>query len=130
MLKEFKEFILRGNAIELAVGIIIGAAFTAIVNSIVNNLIVPLISLFTDSVNFSEMTLKVGNSKITYGIFINDLISFVLTGFVVFLIVKVINNLSKKEDEELPAPTELELLTEIRDSLQKQNKTITKRSKK
>lgn len=122
MLKEFKEFILRGNAIEMAVGIIIGAAFTTIVKSIVDNLIMPLISLLTNSVDFSDLALDIGNTKITYGIFINDVISFVLTGFVVFLIVRTINRIAnKKGEKKATEPSEIELLTEIRDSLRKSN---------
>lgn len=122
MLKEFKEFILRGNAMEMSVGIIIGAAFTAIVNSIVNNLIDPLIGAVTNGTDFSALTFKIGEATIRYGSFLNDIINFILTGFVVFLIVKAVNRLSTKKEEEVAEPSELELLTEIRDNLKKQNK--------
>lgn len=118
MLKEFKQFIARGNVIDLAVGVIIGAAFTAIVQSLVKNLINPLIGLFIGGIDLSNLTLKVGEANFKYGSFLNSIINFLIISFIVFLIVKAVNKFTKKEEEEAPAtPTEVEYLKEIRDLL-------------
>ena len=87
MLKEFKQFIARGNVIDLAVGVIIGAAFTAIVKSLVKNLINPLIGLFIGRIDLSNLTLKVGEANFRYGSFLNSIINFLIISFIVFLIV-------------------------------------------
>ncbi|KZV01787.1 Large-conductance mechanosensitive channel [Lactiplantibacillus plantarum] len=84
MIQEFKEFISRGNVMDLAVGVIIGAAFTAIVKSLVNNLINPLIGVFLGQIDFSSLVLKVGNATFKYGSFINSVINFLIIAFVVF----------------------------------------------
>lgn len=121
MLKEFKKFIARGNVIDLAVGVIIGAAFTAIVQSLVTNLINPLIGLFVGRINLSNLVLQVGDAKFKYGSFLNSVINFLIIAFVVFLIVKAVNKFTKKEEKEekeAPAtPTEADYLKEIRDLL-------------
>ncbi|MFJ6933844.1 MAG: large-conductance mechanosensitive channel protein MscL [Lactobacillus gallinarum] len=118
MLKEFKQFIARGNVIDLAVGVIIGAAFTAIVKSLVKNLINPLIGLFISGIDLSNLTLKVGEANFKYGSFLNSIINFLIISFIVFLIVKAVNKFTKKEEEEAPAtPTEVDYLKEIRDLL-------------
>ncbi len=118
MLKEFKKFIARGNVIDLAVGVIIGAAFTAIVQSLVTNLINPLIGLFVGRINLSNLVLQVGDAKFKYGSFLNSVINFLIIAFVVFLIVKAVNKFTKKEEKETPAtPTEADYLKEIRDLL-------------
>lgn len=118
MLKEFKQFIARGNVIDLAVGVIIGAAFTAIVKSLVKNLINPLIGLFIGRIDLSNLTLKVGEANFRYGSFLNSIINFLIISFIVFLIVKAVNKFTKKEEEEAPAtPTEVDYLKEIRDLL-------------
>lgn len=119
MIKEFKEFILRGNVIDLAVGVIIGAAFSAIVKSFVDNLINPLIGIFVRNSSLAQMYFKVGKAKFTYGAFINDVINFVIIAFVIFLVVKGINKLFPKKDEAATADAQLETLKEIRDLLQK-----------
>ncbi|MFC4652915.1 large-conductance mechanosensitive channel protein MscL [Lactococcus nasutitermitis] len=121
MLKEFKNFILRGNVLDLAVGVIIGAAFTALVKSLVDNLINPLIGLFVQNSALAHLYFTVGKAKFTYGSFINDLINFVITAFVVFLMIKAINKLfPKKEDTAAVIESEeLETLREIRDLLKK-----------
>ncbi|EKF52557.1 large-conductance mechanosensitive channel protein MscL [Lactococcus garvieae] len=119
MIKEFKEFILRGNVLDLAVGVIIGAAFTAIVTSLVNNLINPLIGLFVQDGALSHMSVKLAGATFTYGAFLNDVINFLITAFVIFIIIKTINKLfPKKEVEEAVDPNEeLDTLREIRDLL-------------
>lgn len=117
MLKEFKQFIARGNVIDLAVGVIIGAAFTAIVKSLVKNLINPLIGLFIGRIDLSNLTLKVGEANFRYGSFLNSIINFLIISFIVFLIVKAVNKFTKKEEETPAAPTEVDYLKEIRDLL-------------
>lgn|SRR3989338_4085592 len=92
MIKEFKEFAIKGNAVELAVGIVVGAAFTSIVNSLVNDLITPILSMLTGHVNLSNLTLGLpGKSVLKYGSFLNSVINFVIVSFAVFLLVKQIN---------------------------------------
>ncbi len=134
MLKEFRQFIARGNVIDLAVGIIMGAAFTGVVNSAVSDLIMPIIGFVMKGVDFSNFfipldggdyaTMKAakdaGAPVITYGQFINVLINFVIVSVVVFFIVKNVNRL-KRHTEEKPheAPADIKLLTEIRDLLKK-----------
>ena len=141
MLKEFKEFIARGNVIDLAVGIIIGAAFTAIVNSLVADLINPVIGLITGGIDFSNLFINLGSGDYTslaaakdagapvfaYGSFITAVINFLIIAWVVFLLVKAVNKLkasiARKEAEVAAAapagPTELDVLLEIRDALKK-----------
>lgn len=120
MLKEFKEFISKGNALDLAIGVIIGGAFGAIVTSIVGDILMPLIGVIMGGIDFSGLSVTIGNAEILYGKFIQAAINFLIIAFVLFLIIKAINNLKKKEEEE-PAPAEPSkeevLLTEIRDLL-------------
>ena len=131
MLSEFREFIARGNVIDMAVGIIIGVAFTAIVNSAVEDLINPIISLFTGGLDFSGLGVSLGDSEdaavFAYGKFITALINFLIIAFVVFLLVKGVNRLKeaaetlsqKEATAEAPAgPSEKDILIEIRDALQ------------
>lgn len=120
MLKEFKEFISRGDVMDLAVGVIIGAAFTAIVNSLVTNLINPLIGLFIGKIDLSNLVLKIGDATFKYGEFINSVINFLIIAFIVFLLVKAINKImpKKKEEPEEEVPSQEEVyLREIRDLL-------------
>jgi len=130
ILQEFKQFIMRGNVIDLAVAIIIGIAFGKIVSSFVSDVIMPPIGLLLGGVDFSNLalTLKAGSEGVEpvllkYGVFINSVIDFIIIGFVIFIIVKAINSLKKKEEEKPaapPAPTKSEvLLAEIRDELRK-----------
>ena len=124
MIKEFKEFIQRGNVIDLAVGVIIGAAFGKIVSSLVDDILMPLIGIILGKVDFSSLSVTVGSAVIKYGSFIQNLIDFLIVAFCIFLIVKFINKLTKKKKEEKkaepPAPSKEEvLLTEIRDILKK-----------
>lgn len=118
MLKEFKEFISKGNAIDLAVGVIIGGAFGAIVNSLVADLIMPFIGIIMGGVDFSGLTANIGNAVFPYGKLIQAIINFLIIGFVLFLLVKGINSFRKKEEEAPAGPSKEEiLLTEIRDTL-------------
>ena len=137
MLQEFKDFIAKGNVMDMAVGIIIGAAFTAIVGSLVADLINPIISLFMGGVDFSGMHAVLGDGEyasmaeaeeagaavFAYGRFIMAIINFLIIAFVVFMLVKAVNK-TKKEEAEVPAdepagPTQEELLTDILAALKK-----------
>ncbi len=131
MFKEFKAFIARGNVIDMAVGIIMGAAFTAIVNSMVGDLIMPVIGVLTSGVDFADkfvaldgnsyVNLKAakdaGVSVVSYGIFINAVINFVIISFVVFMLVKGVNKI--KDAAPAAPPADVVLLSEIRDILKK-----------
>ena len=132
MWREFRDFAMRGNVVDLAVGIIIGAAFTTIVNSLVNDLIMPPLGLLIGGVDFSGffLTLKGGSYPtlaaakaagavtLNYGLFVNAVIRFVIVAFAIFIVVKQINRLSRKEPPPPPAPPRQEmLLAEIRDLL-------------
>jgi large conductance mechanosensitive channel len=136
MLKEFKEFAMRGNVIDLAVGIIIGAAFGRIVTSLVNDIIMPPIGLLMGNVDFSNLFVNLDMSQsfasvaeaeaagapiIKYGLFINTLLDFVIVAFAIFLVIRAINKFQRKK-EAAPAapaapPADVQLLTEIRDLL-------------
>lgn len=119
MIKEFKKFISRGNVMDMAVGVIIGAAFTAIVQSLVKNLINPLLGIFTGKIDFSNLVFKVGDATFKYGSFINSVINFLIISFVVFLMIKALNKVMPKKEKEA-GPTETDYLEEIRDLLKKQ----------
>jgi len=132
MLKEFKEFALKGNVIDLAVGVIIGGAFGKIVTSLVNDLVMPVIAALISRNNFTEMKATVGSATITYGNFIQNVVDFILIAFTIFIAVRLINKTRKKEEEAAapagpPPKTEQELLTEIRDLLKAANETEIKR---
>lgn len=124
MVKEFKKFISRGNMMDLAVGVIIGAAFTAIVNSLVKDLINPLIGLFIGKIDLSNLKFTIGEATFKYGSFLNAVINFLIIALVVFFLIKLVNKITpKKEVEEDPAPTNEEIyLRQIRDLLQEKNK--------
>ena len=130
MIQEFKDFIAKGNVMDMAVGIIIGAAFTAIVTSLVDDLINPIISLFTGGIDFSGLGVRLSEGEegaiFAYGNFIMALINFLIIAWVVFLLVKMVNRVKEaatKPDEVAPevdtGPSELDVLLEIRDSLAK-----------
>ena len=120
MLKEFKAFIMRGNVLDMAVGVIIGGAFTAVVTSLTKNLINPLIGLFLKSSSLAKLSVTVGGATFTYGQFINDVMNFLIVAFIVFLIVRFANRLMPKKAAAPAGPTQEELLTQIRDLLAKQ----------
>jgi large conductance mechanosensitive channel len=130
MMKEFKQFAMRGNVMDMAIGIIIGAAFGKIVSSLVGDVIMPPIGLLLGGVDFSSLawTIKEGSEGVEpvllkYGIFINTIIDFIIIAFAIFIVVKGINSMRKKEEEKPaapPAPSKEEvLLAEIRDELRK-----------
>ncbi len=125
MLKEFRDFINRGNVVDLAVAVIIGGAFGAIITSLVDDIIMPLIGVIIGGVDFASLSIQVGEASILYGSFIQAIVNFSIIAFVLFLIVRSFNKLQKEEEEAPPAPPELSaeetLLTEIRDLLQEQS---------
>ena len=98
--KEFKEFISKGNVVDLAVGVIIGAAFGKIIASLVSNIIMPIIGLVIQGVNFEGLSVKVGQAEIKYGLFIGTTIDFLIISVVIFAIVKAINIIKKKEEKK------------------------------
>ena len=120
MLKEFKDFIAKGNVMDMAVGIIIGAAFTAIVGSLVADMVNPLIGLFMGGVDFANLSASVGEATFTYGNFIMAIINFLIIAFVVFTLVRQVNKMKKAEAPAAPAgPTQEELLADILKALKK-----------
>lgn len=138
MLNEFKAFAMRGNVVDMAVGIVIGAAFGKIVSSLVNDIIMPPIGLLMGGVDFSSLFINLsgtaysslalaeeaGAPLIKYGIFINTVLDFVIVAFAIFMVIKGMNNMKKKEEEKPAAPpapsAEEKLLTEIRDAIKAQ----------
>lgn len=126
MIKEFKEFISRGNVVDLAVGVIIGGAFSTIVSSLVNDILMPIIGMILGGIDFTNLSITIGDAKIMYGSFIQHVIDFLIVAFCVFIFVKFINELSrlghKKKNEETKekvevVETELDVLKQIRDEL-------------
>lgn len=119
-IKEFREFAMKGNVMDMAVGVIIGGAFGKIVSSLVDNILMPAISIFTVGFDFSKLAVKVNEATINYGMFIQNVVDFLIIAFCIFLMVKGMNKLNRKKKEE-PAPTapepsaEEKLLREIRD---------------
>ena len=132
-LNEFKKFILRGNVLDLAVGVIIGGAFSTIVSSLVNDILMPIVGICLGGIDFKNLSLKLGDATIAYGNFIQNVIDFLIISACIFVIIKVINKLlnpvvkPKKEEEpkkeEPKKPDDVLLLEEIRDLLKKQAKS-------
>ena len=138
MLKEFKEFAMRGNVMDMAVGIIIGAAFGKIVTSLVNDVVMPPIGLLLGNMDFSNLFLNLsgthyaslaeaqaaGAAVVKYGAFINTVLDFVIVAVVIFLLIRMINQFKRKQEAAPPAapPAEVQLLTEIRDTLKAQSR--------
>ena len=123
ILKEFKEFAMRGNVMDMAVGVIIGGAFGKIVSSLVDDVIMPVIGVLTGGVDFSKLSLMVGDAEVKYGMFIQNIIDFLIIAICIFSMIKVMNSISAKKKEEPAAPAEPsneeKLLSEIRDLLKK-----------
>lgn len=125
MIKEFVEFLKRGNVIDLAVAVILGNAFGAIVSALVDNIFMPIIGILIGGVDFSSLALQVGGAKLEYGIFIQNLVNFIIIAFVLFLVVRSYNSIKtrwqREEKKEEAGPSEeVALLTEIRDLLRAQ----------
>ncbi len=128
MLQEFKKFAMRGNVVDMAVGIVIGAAFGAIVKSLVADVIMPPIGMLMSGIDFSDIVITLGEGEdaaaIKLGVFINAVINFIIVAFAIFLVVKGMNKMQKQEEEAPPKPpepsAEEKLLAEIRDLLSKQ----------
>ncbi len=117
MLKEFKEFALKGNIMDMAIGVIIGGAFQKIVTSLVNDIIMPAISIFTGKVDFSDLVFTVGNSSIKYGSFITTIVDFLIIAFSIFIAIRTINKLNDRAKQDL-------------DKMTKKNKFLRKRKAK
>lgn len=105
MWKEFREFALRGNVIDLAVGVIIGSAFSRIVTALVDDIIMPIVGLFMGGIDFSNLAFKFGNAVIKWGDFLQAVINFLIIAIVIFLMVRAMNRLHRKEPEKAKAPT-------------------------
>ena len=120
-LQEFKQFAMKGNVMDMAVGVIIGGAFGKIVSSVVDDLLMPIIGVLTGGINFKDLSVQIGEANITYGNLLQNIIDFLIVAFCIFLMIKGMNKLNKKKEEEPaapPAPSNEEvLLTEIRDLL-------------
>ena len=130
LLKEFKAFVMRGNVLDMAIGVIIAGAFGKIVASLVNDILMPVIGMIIGNVDFSSLEIKLGEpvegaeqAVIRYGMFIQEIVNFLIIALCIFMVIKVINKLQKKKEEAsapAPGPTKEEvLLTEIRDALNK-----------
>jgi large conductance mechanosensitive channel len=128
VIKEFRDFIMRGNVLDLAVAVVIGAAFGAIITSLVNDIFTPLIGVLMGGVNFTGLALTVGEAQVLYGNFIQAIINFLIVALALFLLIKGANSVMRKKAES-PAPppvpsTEEKLLTEIRDLLKAQGRRV------
>lgn len=134
-IQEFKTFIARGNVLDLAVGVVVGGAFSKIVTSLVNDIITPTIGIVLGGQNFSSLSLKVGDATIAYGSFIQNIIDFLIIAFCIFVFIKFINQFFKKKDEVKKEEKKVEppkksddiiLLEEIRDLLKEEKKSSKK----
>ena len=132
LLKEFKEFISKGNVIDMAVGVIIGSAFSKIVSSLVNDVVMPLIGIIIGGLDFTKLNITIKESTINYGLFIQNIVDFLIIAACIFFAVKIINKLKKafhEEKKEEPkkeppkeTPEDIQLLKEIRDLLKEKQK--------
>jgi len=119
MLKEFKEFISRGSVLDLAVGFIMGVAFSAVVTSFVNDVVMAVVGAIVGKPTFNDLTLELGDGVIYYGKFLTAVINFLIIAFVMYLVIKAFNSMRDKEEPE-PKLTEKDVLVEIRDLMQQQ----------
>ena len=137
LFKEFKDFAVKGNMIDMAIGIIIGASFNAVINVLVKNVILPPLSLLSDGINFQEKKLILRSAtettsqvSIDYGLFAETILDFLIVGFTIFIVVKFINRLKTKaddvKDESVPTPADIQLLSEIKKLLEDQNQKLMK----
>lgn len=124
-MSDFKTFISRGNVVDMAVGVIVGGAFGKIVTSLVNDILMPLIGVLLGGLNFSELSIKVGDAVVKYGTFLQTIIDFLIISFSIFMMIKLFETFKKKEEpkvEEVKKNDEVLLLEEIRDLLKKKTK--------
>jgi large conductance mechanosensitive channel len=122
LLTEFRDFAVKGNVVDLAVGVIIGAAFGKIVSSLVADLIMPVVGILVGGMHYEDLVWEVGSAKITYGKFIQNVLDFIIVAWVIFIMVKVINRVRRKQEDQpsaAPPPRQEQLLEEIRDLLKK-----------
>ena len=137
LIKEFKEFAVKGNMIDMAIGIIIGASFNAVINVLVKNIIHPPLSLFSDGINFQEEKLILREAtdlasqvSIDYGLFTETILDFLIVGFTIFIVLKFINKLQAKaedvSDDSVTTPADIKLLSEIKELLKAQNEKLSK----
>jgi large conductance mechanosensitive channel len=135
LIKEFRDFAVKGNMIDMAIGIIIGASFNAIVNVLVKNIILPPLSLLSDGISFEEKKIVLREAtensaqvSLDYGLFIETVLDFLIVGFTIFLVVKFINKLRVKADDikdvSVPTPADIKLLSNIEKLLEEQNKLL------
>lgn len=131
-MSEFKEFIMKGNVVDLAVGVIVGGAFGKIVTSLVNDILMPIIGMIIGGIDFTSLSIKIADAQIMYGSFIQQVVDFLIVSACIFMFVKLINRLTRKKETAEEAKTEVVeekksdevlLLEEIRDLLKKQNKS-------
>lgn len=130
-INEFKDFAMKGNVLDLAVGVVIGGAFNKIVSSLVNDIIMPIVGVLTGGVDFKDLAYTVNGAKITYGMFIQNIVDFIIIALSIFVFIKVVSKLNRKKEEEVEVKKEeekkltmdQELLVEIRDLLKSQNNT-------
>ncbi len=122
MLKEFREFAMKGNVIDLAVGVVIGTAFWKIVSSVVGDIIMPLVGVVTGGIDFKGLEYTVGGAVVKYGAFIQSIVDFIIIALCIFAVVKIMNKAIPKKAAAPGGPSETELLTDIRDLLKKNHK--------
>ena len=124
MIKEFKKFISRSNVVDLAIGVVIGGAFSKIVSSLVDNIIMPIVGIIIGGIDFSNLTIKINDAKIEYGLFLQNIVDFLIVAFCIFIVIKAFNKIThKKEENKVKEKSdEVKILEEIRDTLQKNKK--------
>lgn len=137
IINEFKEFIERGNVIDLAVGVVMGSAFSKIVSSVVDDLLMPVIGVVIGGIDFSSLKITFKSADIRYGLLLNNIINFLIISLCIFIIVKIINKLTRKKEtkkdtevKEVKKSDEVILLEEIRDEIKKQNSVSSKKNNK
>jgi large conductance mechanosensitive channel len=137
LIKEFKDFAVKGNMLDMAIGIIIGASFNSVINVLVKNIILPLLSLMSDGINFQEKKLilrtqseTTSQVSIDYGLFAETILDFLIVGFTIFLVVKIVNKLNTKandvKDMTVATPADVQLLSDIKELLKIQNHKLSK----
>ncbi|MBQ9072783.1 MAG: large-conductance mechanosensitive channel protein MscL [Bacilli bacterium] len=129
MIQEFKKFISRGNVVDLAVGVVVGGAFSKIVTSLVDNIIMPLVGIIIGGIDFTKLSFTIFDVKVEYGLFIQNVVDFLIIAFCIFMVVKLINKVTHKKKEEPKPPVksdEVKLLEEIRDLMKKEKKETKK----